>query len=168
MNTLEKIKSQIEEINKKKEEMVEELRKDFPEILKPVFEECEIIQSFSWNQYTPYFNDGDACEFSVNLDYPDINGINWDDFSSSEQGYDGYEFIAKSYHTDMDKYNELIQKYPENTPSDKLIKLAGEVLKFQDALSSIPDEFFLDLFGDHVSVTIDKEGNVTTNEYDHD
>ena len=29
-------------------------------------DECPEVESVSWTQYTPYFNDGDACEFSVN------------------------------------------------------------------------------------------------------
>lgn len=30
-----------------------------------LFEACPEIESVYWTQYTPYFNDGDSCEFSV-------------------------------------------------------------------------------------------------------
>lgn len=33
---------------------------------KILFESCPEIKQVHWTQYTPYFNDGEACEFSVN------------------------------------------------------------------------------------------------------
>lgn len=33
------------------------------------------IESFNWKQYTPYFNDGDTCYFSVHSDEPGIDGV---------------------------------------------------------------------------------------------
>lgn len=30
------------------------------------FEQCPEVEKISWTQYAPYFNDGEACEFSVN------------------------------------------------------------------------------------------------------
>lgn len=35
---------------------------------KAIFEEYPKLTGFRWTQYTPYFNDGEACEFSVNTD----------------------------------------------------------------------------------------------------
>lgn len=43
-----------------------------------VFEENPQLQSFSWLQYTPSWNDGDICRFSTTVDYPDINGVSYD------------------------------------------------------------------------------------------
>lgn len=45
----------------------------FKEESKAIFEKYPEIENFSWTQYTPYFNDGDECAFSVNTD-PKING----------------------------------------------------------------------------------------------
>ncbi len=28
------------------------------------------IKRIEWNQYTPYFNDGDSCEFQCHIEYP--------------------------------------------------------------------------------------------------
>lgn len=42
-------------------ELATEFFKAFPEV------EC-----FSWTQYTPYWNDGDVCEFGAHTDYPEI------------------------------------------------------------------------------------------------
>jgi len=69
--------SKIEEILKESEDFREESAKAINVILQKgkdllkkglnvIFEEYPNIDSISWNQYTPYFNDGDPCEFSVN------------------------------------------------------------------------------------------------------
>lgn len=35
--------------------------------IRPIFEKYPELQSVSWTQYTPYFNDGDACTFGIGL-----------------------------------------------------------------------------------------------------
>lgn len=35
------------------------------EAVAPLFEKHPEVKSVQWRQYTPYFNDGDACTFSV-------------------------------------------------------------------------------------------------------
>lgn len=35
-------------------------------VLQHFFEKCPDVESVTWDQYTPYFNDGDACYFSYN------------------------------------------------------------------------------------------------------
>jgi hypothetical protein len=37
-----------------------------------------------------------------------------------------------------------------------------------DILTSVPEDFYKDLFGDHCEVTIKRNGTVETEEYDHD
>lgn len=37
-----------------------------------------------------------------------------------------------------------------------------------DVISTIPDDFMKDLFGDHCLVTVYKNGNIEVEEYDHD
>lgn len=54
-------------------------REAFKEASTELFDKHPKLESFSWTQYTPYFNDGDECCFSVHYDCPDING---------EYGYD--------------------------------------------------------------------------------
>lgn len=46
-------------------ELRDELRKTLGDILKIFFEANPNVASISWTQYTPYFADGDACEFEV-------------------------------------------------------------------------------------------------------
>ena len=42
--------------------------------LETIFEEYPQLDTISWTQYTPYFNDGDVCEFGCGAGEPDING----------------------------------------------------------------------------------------------
>jgi hypothetical protein len=71
------------EILKENSEIIADLRAKLNDKLKAtltfgsaeLFEEFPELESFSWTQYTPYFNDGDTCEFSANIDYPEIEGI---------------------------------------------------------------------------------------------
>lgn len=44
----------------------------FTDAAKEVFEKFPELTSFSWSQYTPYFNDGDVCTFQCNVDYPTL------------------------------------------------------------------------------------------------
>jgi hypothetical protein len=87
MEILEKIKKELEEFDKKRKGLVEELRKQFPLMFLPLFEKTEVIESIGWTQYTPYFNDGDTCEFSVHHSYLLINDEDEysDDFSEHER-----------------------------------------------------------------------------------
>lgn len=157
MNVLESIKEKIGAIKKQKEELTSQLRGDFAPMLKPLFEKSNgKIESITWNQYTPYFNDGDECTFSTNFDYFSINGENVDDI-------DALDWRIR-YHIEDDK--EKIEKYPLQPEWD--FELYRIVEEFKEILNSIDDEFYKDLFGDHVEVTVKSDGTVETKEYDHD
>ena len=73
------LKAKQEEIKKLKKEMVEASNKIFTELTKEIFVEHPKVKSFGWTQYTPYFNDGDTCYFSVHTDYIYINGESADE-----------------------------------------------------------------------------------------
>ena len=45
----------------------------------------------------------------------------------------------------------------------------GQILKdIKEVIDSIPDDFYESLFGDHVEVTIYKDGTITTEEFEHE
>lgn len=177
MTSLEKIKAKISEINAKKQELVSDLRKDFAPMLKPLFEKSNgKIKSFGWTQYTPYFNDGDECEFRVNTDYPYINGEDVDELESLSK--EKYVTITTENEKEVKDYlslkgykwmlnNSIGQGgYIENKDYDS--ELFDLVEEFKSALSEIDDEFLKDLFGDHTKVTVHEDGTIETEEYEHD
>ena len=52
---------------------VREGEKLFKEAVKELFKEHPSLQSFSWTEYTPHFNDGDECVFGTHFDSMLIN-----------------------------------------------------------------------------------------------
>jgi len=137
------------EIHKKMAEMREQLKtigeKLFKEGAQDFFDAFPEAGSFSWTQYTPYFNDGDECVFSVH-DYFDVTNTNgdllWEDLDAW-----GAEYSRK-------QGKELTR---EQEASEVLSTLVG----------GIDDDTMKALFGDHVRVTVTREG-IDIEEYDHD
>lgn len=68
------IKEKQAEIKRLQKELQDKSSEIFLSAFKKLFEENPRLTSFSWNQYTPYFNDGDTCYFSANTDYIYVNG----------------------------------------------------------------------------------------------
>jgi hypothetical protein len=146
MTTLEKIKAELVAFEEKKKEFTKELQKEFPSMFKELFEKSDKIQSFGWTQYTPFFNDGDTCEFGVHVDEPYING----------------EYIDECEWYSNGEYPELAN---DSSIDIEACKLVGE---FIDIINSIPEEILKDLFGDHALVTIHKSGEIEVETYYHD
>jgi len=131
MSIVEKIKSEMAAFDAKRKSLTEELQKQFPDLFKEFFVKHDWVNDFMWHQYTPYFNDGDECVFSVDNgeDSLSINGIEW---------YDGKK-------ENREVYQELAE-----------------------ILTAVPEEFYKDLFGDHVEVTVKRDGTIEKEEYEHD
>lgn len=109
--------------------------------LKTIFTKHPKLESFSWRQYTPYFNDGDTCVFGVRNDELDIV-------------FDGKSFW------DWDARNTRADG--ARTPD---LKAAWDDIRA--VLDVVPEEFYADLYGDHVTVTVTADG-ATAEEYSHD
>ena len=52
-------------INALKEEMQENSKVLMKEAFREFLEKYDVVDNIFWTQYTPYFNDGESCEFSV-------------------------------------------------------------------------------------------------------
>jgi hypothetical protein len=52
-------------INALKAEMQENSKVLMKEAFREFFEKYDVVDNVFWTQYTPYFNDGESCEFSV-------------------------------------------------------------------------------------------------------
>lgn len=171
MSTLEGIKTKIEAIKKQKEELTAQLRSDFAPMLQPLFEKSEgKIESIGWIQYTPYFNDGEECEFSTNFDLDYGLRVNGQCLDDQEDIFGCSLYALRKYGTD--EYASWIAKYPEDTIKEESkesdLALYACLKEFEEILESIDDEFYKDLFGDHVEVTVHSNGVIETEEYDHD
>lgn len=141
--TLQKIKDDMSatnaEIERLKEEANERGKVAFSAACKELFAMHPSLEAIRWNQYTPYFCDGDPCEFGVNDVYIKLHGD--DDGGDYEDGFlDGYQC------------------------SEEVQKILLDCCAVHGMLTS---DTFLALFGDHVEVTVTADG-VDTSEYEHD
>ena len=82
MTKLEELKKRHAEL---REQITEESKAAFKEMSAGIFAEFPAVERFSWTQYTPYFNDGDECTFSVNSD-PKINDVDCYDSDEDKKG----------------------------------------------------------------------------------
>lgn len=117
----------------------------FASVSQEVFDAHPILTSFAWQQYTPYFNDGDTCEFSANTDYPTITFA--DGETDEESGTYGF-----------DKKKSLTEK-------------EQAVAAVHEFLAAFDDDDFESMFGDHMEVTVNrgtKKIEIEVTEYSHD
>ena len=132
-------------------EQIAALRQEAADMIKPMLSEFiksnPQVKAVSWSQYTPYFNDGDPCTFSVNEPYFFFEG---DDPEESD-GYDTWSMSRAEYAPPAESCS------PETRQACS--ELASELGSLTDALET--------LFGDHVKVIVTAEG-VSVDEYSHD
>ena len=142
---------------------------EFAELLQPVLDHPEMVR-FGWHQYTPYFNDGDTCEFTTykpwfvtRADEVKLDG-NWDDF-------DGYDYEVGSsysphptlgYVTPDSEYDRVTREWGPHPEAGKYTgqnrQLHDICLKLSDAIEgSGCYRVLLDAFGDHAEVTFSRD-----------
>lgn len=129
---------------------MEELRKEAAAAMKPMLiafmNETPQVKAVKWTQYTPYFNDGDACTFSVND--PEFY------FEGDDQEDEGHGIWSIGRADCGPK--------PEQCSAETAEACAA----FVKALGGM-DDALETLFGDHCKVIVTAEG-VEVDEYDHD
>lgn len=143
MSKLQALKDQFEAAQKR---MQDEGKVALEEALAEAFKKNPKLHAVRWTQYTPYFNDGEACVFSVNSPYIKFEGLE-EDAGDYE---DGFEYCS-SYRND---------ERPEG------FKEAAAAVT--EIFNAIPDELMLAVFEDHVQVTATREGGFEVEEHSHD
>lgn len=131
------------------------------EVFKELFEKHPRLESVTWVQYTPYFNDGDPCYFSVHdfdasINEPDVpEGTEDEDADEDEEDEDLYD--------DDYTYGERLSTIAKSDDPElqKLAEAVGELN------GEIPEDVLESVFGDHCKVTATRDGFGIT-EYEHD
>lgn len=141
----------------------------FKEITKEFFDKNPGITGVVWTQYTPYFNDGDTCEFSVheptftNAPLDELHEVRWGEYEGETEGVWACERVDHVLTSDREWYKETAET----------IRAAGGVdpascALFSTAINSSEMETVMQaMFGDHVKVIATREG-FEVEEYDHD
>lgn len=154
----EELKQMNAELEELKAKHLERSKEMFTKVAGLLFQKHPKLKSFGWNQYTPYFNDGEECVFSANIDEPDING---------ENGYDinfGDEFVTDYSAKEKDP---ITKEWPKIKNKSFDLELDAAHADVKEFLSNIDESVLRDLFGDHVEVTVTAEGT-ETEEHEHD
>lgn len=130
------------------EQMQKEGQVAFNEAIKEVFDAHPEVEAFRWCQYTPYFNDGDTCEFCVNSDV-DILPVD----------------KAPLPHTEQEKYRYAQEDSWYCGYNGMPKEFEGAANDFSSCLRV--DDLLLILFGDHVKITAWRD-RIEVEEYNHD
>lgn len=120
----------------------------------------DFIVEFGWRQYTPYFADGEVCEFGVeDLWVRTDRDTEVDDIDDLLVGewYGEHPTLGELRITD----GQAVYQGSERERAERARELA-------DALASGAfDEVLADAFGDHAQVTVRRDG-IQVDFYDHD
>lgn len=127
-----------------------------------------------WNQYTPYFNDGDPCEFSAYLRGVKLEDrfLTEDELANREDGYDVGDY--EDGFVDSYELYQADRRYPYNDPRFRtFVRNGQDTTELYAALTAFEKGFpaFENViqanFGDPAEVTATKEG-FNVEDYDHD
>jgi hypothetical protein len=181
---IKQIKSKLNDIQKQIDKLEKQAEKESSKLIskgfKEIFKKHPELKSFSWTQYTPYFNDGDECVFNAYTDYLIIN-----DSEQEESVHEVRQFLdalnnpekaIKQLQKRIEEYknkkwdytyiNDEIQRIQKGSIEKTKNKLAM-LEDINQILSNINDDCYKSIFGDHVRVTVTKDG-WSTETYEHE
>lgn len=155
----------FEEIHNKKAEldrMIQEFgEKAIKEYLQEFWDQNPEILEIMWHQYTPYFNDGDPCEFGVYdvrakfVDTPGVEDEAEDDYYTE---YEDVWDISWRLWPDVD--HKVRQENVDNHKSASALKKLNAIWQSNEsALRSV--------FGEHSQIKANRE-KITVEDYEHD
>lgn len=137
----------VAEIETAKQRVRDAARAAAGALFKAFFAAHPTITAVRWTQYTPYFNDGEPCEFSVHNPYACTKtGVAWPQSNEDDEPEDEDDELFQ------DEYG-----LDDGPTKAALVRLG----------CSFNDEIFLAAFGDHAQVIATPSGFHVT-QYDHD
>lgn len=153
MSSLATLKAAAEKINAQKEELRKIAEATLKDVLQGFLKDWPEIKSIMWVQYTPYFNDGEECVFSVNDPYYCTEKYEYFEYEP-EEGFNASEW-SKKYKAEQGKNLPV-----SNDCYDACIMLTNLLT------NDLCDEMRY-VFEDHVSVVVNEDG-VSIEEHEHD
>lgn len=165
-----------------RQQMQEEAKKVFKVGANELFERYPDMVSFSWRQYTPYFNDGEPCEFGVRTSSDSIN-ITLRSEDSEEYYYcrncdlEIEYFFRDETHTarcnkcawkldartrELGEQEEIDSwELPDGDPKEQWFE------DVSDFLETFTEDDMRNMFGDHARIVASRQG-VEVEHYEHD
>ncbi len=159
---------QVMSLKGRYEKMVKAFKEDdFKGWFLEYFKLYPFITSISWTQYTPYFNDGDPCVFSIQEPALELS-------ASYIAANPGLSLIGSSYskkEVEEDEDFDEVQSVTLDTYD--FTKEQGKAYPdMRAAVNSITDLFeakdvLLHVFGDHTEIVV-TPNEIRVEEYEHD
>lgn len=165
--------TKIEDFQKKKEEFTQLIAKEGKSALvdsfKDVFNKAPELESIVWTQYTPHFNDGEPCEFSVH-EFAATFNVEVKDQEYKGQKVPGdwnsgsiYEEVTREPGYEFEEFGYGSGEKDE----DPTLRVARMAIKSLNGVKNTCEEIFQAAFGDGVKVTATRNG-FDVDDYDHD
>lgn len=147
MNTLQELATNFEKI---KMEMVATASAAINLEFAKIFTTYPELTYVRWTQYTPYFNDGEECTFSVNSfaigNAPDMDDVStYGEYDGDEEGIWSIDYMGRD---EREKYSKVYELE-------------------QFCQTEIGESVFRATFADHSVVTVTREG-IDVQEYEHE
>lgn len=161
---LEKIKS---DYNTKLEALQTEMQNILKEAFKDIFEKCPNLGAIVWTQYSPYFNDGEECTFSVHEAELFQIGFDEEEIDELEDGHESQmpdKPDAFYYKSDSSWARERVSLWEGYEFKEESI-LAHSMVK---SVFGIDDAIFQATFGNHVKVIATREKFIVDDYDSHD
>lgn len=161
------LKARLDKMNKIRDDLKKAEKaasKDIMDVLKKMMADNPLIVGLKWQQYTPSFNDGEPCVFSISGPFikfdEKISGAG-DNDADEEQENGG--FLDANYDIDDDFYKKKsdIFNFKEIKELKKTVKDVCAVYSHLEAM----DTQLQEMFGDNIEVIVTKDG-VETEDYD--
>ncbi|MFF5790231.1 hypothetical protein ACFY8P_35325 [Streptomyces sp. NPDC012693] len=139
---------------------------EFQPVLQAMLDDPTIVE-FGWRQYTPYFNDGEPCEFSAQGTWvrttadEDVDEYQLEMWGHASVGKVTTEWGDVDPETNRRIALSTTYEGPDRARYDrcKALEAAIEAGHFEHVL--------LDAFGDHANITVRRDG-IEVEFYDHD
>lgn len=159
------VASVMEDIVSEYNDLASNTRKVLQEKLKVLFskffEAHPQIKTIHWLQYTPYFNDGDECEFGVHeayftkTEWSDIDCVYGEDDEGLVEFRDHFEYVNGK--------STCIPRVCEDDPT-----LIMDIKSLVSIINSeVNEDVIRMMFGDHVWVRAHRD-DFEIQDYDHD
>lgn len=135
---------------------------EFQPLIRRLLED-ERVLDFGWAQYTPFFNDGEPCEFSARAPWVRTTSEEHLDPDEVDLTCDGLNLHptlgGREWDTDAHKVVTVKGKHPDLSAAVAELRAALEGGSF--------DRVLMEKFGDHCQVTVRKD-RISVASYDHD
>lgn len=153
----------VDTYNSKLAQMQSELTEILKGAFKDIFVQAPNLHMICWAQYAPYFNDGDACEFSVNEIFAVSKSYAELENDEDHELYGEYEELPTPWRFEDDLsefrmqepwYGEEAKRRWREKATPDFIKEVEIVNNFLKTISSIDEDIFKSAFGDDNAVYV--------------